>query len=83
MKEAVSPSDLLIVAAYYLEKYRRQESFELGELHEALKLLPAWECRETQTEIEMPIASGFLERLRDGRYTLTFKGQNYVRNGLA
>jgi hypothetical protein len=83
MKEAVSPCDILVVAAYYFEKYRRQESFKPSELQEALAALPAWECHEAETEIELPLTLGYLERLRDGRYTLTFKGQNYVRDGLA
>jgi hypothetical protein len=83
MKEAVSPCDILVVAAYYFEKYRRQESFKPSELQEALATLPAWECHEAETEIELPLTLGYLERLRDGRYTLTFKGQNYVRDGLA
>lgn len=82
MKEAVSPSDILVVAAYYFEKYRRQEAFKVSELQDALTTLPAWECHEADAEIELPVTLGLLERLHDGRYTLTFKGQNYVRDGL-
>lgn len=82
MKEAISPSDMLVVAAYYFEKYRRQEAFKVSELQEALVTLPAWECHEADAEIELPVTLGLLERLHDGRYTLTFKGQNYVRDGL-
>ncbi|MEB3196679.1 MAG: hypothetical protein VKP62_05690 [Candidatus Sericytochromatia bacterium] len=82
MKEAVSPSDLLVVGAYYLEKYHRQESFTAADLQKSLAQLPAWDCRQVDIELESVLTMGWLERLRDGHYTLTFKGQNYVRDGL-
>ncbi|MEB3330612.1 MAG: hypothetical protein VKQ33_15405 [Candidatus Sericytochromatia bacterium] len=83
MKQAVAPADLVVTAAYYLEKYGRLESFTKEELQGALAALPAWSCREVADELELPLTLGHIEQLRDGRLTLTFKGQNYVRNGLA
>jgi hypothetical protein len=83
MKQAVSPSDLVVVTAYYLEKYRRCESFTAADIQNALAELPTWSCREVSDELELPMTLGHIERLRDGRLTLTFKGQNYVRDGLA
>lgn len=83
MKQAVSPADLVVVAAYYLEKYGRLETFSPADLQAALAELPAWSCREAVDELELPMTLGHIEALRDGRLTLTFKGQNYVRDGLA
>jgi hypothetical protein len=83
LKQAVSPADLVVVTAYYLEKYGRRESFTAGDIQNALADLPAWACREVVEELELPLMLGHIERLRDGRLTLTFKGQNYVRDGLA
>jgi hypothetical protein len=44
--------------------------------------VPVWECRRAEDELEAVIAMGYVERLRDGRLTITYKGQNYVRDGL-
>ncbi|MEB3221222.1 MAG: hypothetical protein VKS61_05140 [Candidatus Sericytochromatia bacterium] len=82
MKQAVSPADLVVVTAYYLEKYRRLESFTTADIQAALAELPAWSCREAGEELELPMTLGHIEQLRDGRLSLTFKGQNYVRDGL-
>ena len=83
MKEAVSPVDLVTVAGYYMEKYRRQERYSPQELQAELDGLSAWDCHSVDEPFELAVTSGFFEQLRDGSYTLTYKGQNYVQNGLA
>ena len=82
LKQASVPRDLLLVGAYYLEKYMRKENFSPAELRAELDSLPAWECHHMDDQLELVVAQGFVDQLRDGRYTLTFKGQNYVRDGL-
>ena len=74
--------DLVAVAGYYMEKYRRQERFSPQELARELAELSAWACQSIEEPFELAVAQGYLERLRDGSYTMTYKGQNYVRNGL-
>ncbi|HEY9722173.1 MAG TPA: hypothetical protein V6D47_09170 [Oscillatoriaceae cyanobacterium] len=82
LKQARAPQDLMLVGAYYLEKYLRQESYSATELADSLGPLPGWECQSIDEPLELALTQGFLEKLRNGRYTLTFKGQNYVRDGL-
>ena len=82
MKQAEAAVDLVAVAGYYMEKYRRQERFSPEELAHELSALPAWAGREVAGPSEAAVAQGYMERLRDGSYTMTYKGQNYVRNGL-
>jgi hypothetical protein len=83
LKEATSPMDLVTVAGYYLEKYRRLERYTPDELARELAELAAWDCHTLDEPFELAVASGFFEQLRDGSYTLTYKGQTYVQNGLA
>jgi hypothetical protein len=83
MKQAHAPEDLVTVAGYYLEKYRQMEAFAPQDLQGLLAGLPAWECRTLDEPLELVLAKGFVERLRDGRLTMTYKGQNYVRDGLS
>lgn len=83
MKEATSPLDLVTVAAYYMEKYRRRERYTPDELQHELAELSDWGCATVDEPFELAVESGYLERLRDGQYTLTYKGQTYVQNGLS
>lgn len=83
MKNAVAPVDVVVVAAYYLDKYLQQDTFAAADLQALLAPLAAWECRQASDELEPVLAMGYVERLRDGRFTITYKGQNYVREGLA
>lgn len=83
LKEATSPVDLVTVAGYYMEKYRRQERYKREELLSELATLAGWGCQELDEPFELAVTSGYLEPLRDGSYTLTYKGQTYVRNGLS
>ena len=82
MKEARSPLDMLVVAAYYMEKYLRRDQYTPGDLQAQLAPLPAWECQDAGQAFETAVAHGYFDALRDERYTLTYKGQTYVRNGL-
>lgn len=83
MKSAVAPVDVLVTAAYYLEKYHQQSAYTPRELHDKLQTLDAWACQATDDVLPLALEMGYLEALRDNRYTLTFKGQNYVRDGLS
>lgn len=83
MKEATSPVDLVTVAGYYMEKYRRQERYKPEELQAELATLPEWACQTIDEPFELAVTGGYLEPLRDGWYTLTYKGQTYVQNGLS
>lgn len=82
MKQAVAPADIVVVAVYYLDKYLQKDTFVPADLQELLAPLEAWSCRQATDELEAVIAMGFVERLREGRFTITYKGQNYVRDGL-
>lgn len=82
MKGASAPPDLLVVAAYYMEKYMQRESFIAADLATELSALPTWECQQVDDVLETVLARGHLDPLRDGRYTLTYHGQGYVRDGL-
>lgn len=82
MKEAVDPADIVVVAIYYLDRYLQQDTFTPADLQALLAPLPQWACRVADDELEAVFARGHVERLRDGRLTITYKGQNYVREGL-
>lgn len=82
LKQATAPGDLLLVGAYYMEKYLRKDAYTPGELRTELETLPSWDCQNVDDQIELAVTQGYLDPLRDARYTLTFKGQNYVRDGL-
>ena len=83
MKDAIAPLDVLVVAAYYLEKYHQQTAYTQAELQAKLEGLKVWECRVVDDVMPLAVETGYLEPLRDDQYTLTFKGQNYVRDGLS
>lgn len=83
MKQAVDPADVVVVAIYYMDRYLQQDTFTAADLQALLAPLPLWACRQADVELEAVMARGHVERLRDGRLTITYKGQNYVREGLA
>jgi hypothetical protein len=83
MKSAVAPTDLVVVAGYYMEKYLQQETFTPDDLQTQLRELPAWECQVVDEVLPVTVMQGYIEELRDQRYTLTYKGQTYVRDGLS
>ena len=83
MKEAVEPADMVVVAVYYLDRYLQKDTFVPADLQDLLGPLPAWACRRAEDELEAVLARGHVEQLRDGRFTITYKGQNYVREGLS
>lgn len=83
MKEAKLPADVFIVGVYYLEKYQRRETFALDQLQALLAEVPAWDCQRAEDLVEEALVRGHVEKLRDGTYAITFKGQNYVREGLS
>lgn len=83
MKHAVAPTDLVVVAGYYMEKYMQQETFTPEDLQAQLRELPAWDCQVVDEVLPVTVMQGYIEELRDAHYTLTYKGQTYVRDGLA
>lgn len=83
MKQAADPADVVVVAVYYMDRYLQQDTFTAADLQALLAPLPVWECRRAEDELEAVMARGHVERLRDGRLTITYKGQNYVREGLS
>ncbi|MDB5098224.1 MAG: hypothetical protein JWM80_2645 [Cyanobacteria bacterium RYN_339] len=82
LKAAVAPTDLVVVAGYYMEKYMQQESYGPADLQAQLRELPAWDCQVVDEVLPVTILQGYMEELREQRYTLTYKGQTYVRDGL-
>jgi hypothetical protein len=83
MKAAVAPTDLVVVAGYYMEKYMQQESFSPDDLQTQLRELPAWDCQVVDEVLPVTVMQGYMEALNDQRFTLTYKGQTYVRDGLS
>lgn len=83
MKDAATPADVFIVGVYYLEKYQRRETFSLQLLQDLLAEVPAWDCQRTEDVVEEVQVRGHVEKLRDGTWCITYKGQNYVREGLS
>lgn len=82
LKSAKEPLELLIVAAYYMEKYGAREDYSRGELFAELSRLGPVLGSELDASLEAATARGYLERVRGDHYTLTFKGMAYVREGL-
>lgn len=83
LKSAVAPTDLVVVAGYYLEKYMQQETFTPADLQTLLSDVEAWSCQVVDEVLPITLARGYVEQLRGERYTLTYKGQTYVRDGLS
>jgi hypothetical protein len=82
-KQAVAPLDRVTVPGYYVEKYGRRDRFTAKELEEVLAELDDWGCASVDEPFELAVTTGYFEALRDGTYTLTYKGQTYVQNGLS
>jgi hypothetical protein len=81
LKEPGSPRDKLLTAAYYLERYEKRERYGLDQLR--LLWLEAYPCEPMDPEAwEGAIRDGYLERVADGQFTLTFSGESFVQNGL-
>lgn len=83
LKEAVAPSDLVVVAGYYMEKYMQQEAYTPAELQAELVAVPAWDCTDIAEFLPLAVLQGYLQEMPGERYQLTFKGQTYVRDGLS
>jgi hypothetical protein len=83
MKEATAATDLVVVAGYYMEKYMQQEAYSPAELQRHLREVPSWDCQVVDEVLPLTVLQGYMECLRDERYTLTYKGQSYVREGLS
>lgn len=82
MKHAKAPTDLVVVAAYYLEKYKQQDTFSPAALQAELLGVAGWECQVVDEVLPVVLLQGYLEALPGELYTLTYKGQTYVRDGL-
>ena len=82
MKSASAPTDLVVVAGYYMEKYMQQENYSPADLNAQLRDLPAWDCQVVDEVLPVTVLQGYMEKLRDQCFTLTYKGQAYVRDGL-
>lgn len=83
MKSATAPTDLVVVAGYFLEKYMQQEAYSSADLQAQLQSVPAWDCQGVDEVLPVIVMQGYMEELHDHRYTLTHKGQLYVRDGLS
>ncbi|GEM_PF-4512151 len=83
LKAAQAPEDILVTVAYYLEKYNRREHYQVLDLQRLLAQAPEAACLAIDTAVELALTKGHLEHLPDGSYTLTYRGQAYVREGLS
>ncbi len=72
--------DKVIVAAYYLEKYEKYDSFSENDLYKLLNV------ENVERYILINMEKGLLALSRDEskliKYTLTYSGEMYVREGL-
>ncbi|MEB3298493.1 MAG: hypothetical protein VKO21_03305 [Candidatus Sericytochromatia bacterium] len=81
LKEPDSPRDRLLTVAYYLERYEKRERYGLDQLR--MLWLEAYPCLSMDPEAwEDALRDGYLERVADGQFTLTFSGESFVQNGL-
>ena len=81
LKEPDSPRDRLLTLAYFLEKYDKLEQYGLDQLR--MLWIEAFPCESMDScSWEDAIRDGYLERVGDGRFTLTFSGESYVQSGL-
>ncbi|HEY9900127.1 MAG TPA: hypothetical protein V6D00_13180 [Pantanalinema sp.] len=82
LKDPTSDRDRLLVLAYYQEKYADQQAYPVAVLAEAWAL--AWpELPWDEGVWKEAVEGGFLQWQEDGRLTLSFAGDQYVRDGLA
>jgi hypothetical protein len=82
LKDPETDRDRLLVLAYFQEKYQSRGHYTVPELRgyweEAWPALP-WDDDVWKEALE----AGFLQWQDGGQLTLSFAGQNYVRDGLA
>lgn len=80
LKEPESNEDKVMVAAYFLEKYEKQSSFNESDVYKLLLI------ESGEKYILLNVDKGYLiEYDKSGdinNYTLTYNGENYVREGL-
>ena len=82
LKEPREEIDRLLCLAYYHEKYGEHVHYSVDELRGLWQ--EAWPERPLDAIVwKEAIERGFMQWLEEGRLTLSYSGQNYVRNGLA
>lgn len=82
LKEPESDRDRLLVLAYYQEKYESRGHYTLPELQTLWEA--AWPGLPWDEGVwKEALEQGFLQWQDGGQLTLSFAGQNYVRDGLA
>ncbi|MBO9540067.1 hypothetical protein J7643_05670 [bacterium] len=82
LKQPSSDRDRLLVLAYYQEKYADLQAYPIADLAAAWTL--AWpELPWDEACWKEAVEGGFLQWQEDGRLTLSFAGDQYVRDGLA
>lgn len=82
LKNPSDDRDRLLVLAYYQEKYEEVQAYAVALLAEAWAA--AWPAHPWDEEVwKQAVEGGFLQWQEDGRLTLSFAGDQYVRDGLA
>lgn len=83
LKRAQSPQDLVLATAYYHERYLGLERYTPGQLNEALGRVPEWDCSDAAEQLELAALRGWVQPLDEGRWTLTYQGQDHVHHDMA
>lgn len=82
LKNPAGDRDRLLVLAYYQEKYEERQAYPVAAL--ATAWAAAWPDRQWDEGVwKEAVEGGFLQWQEDGRLTLSFAGDQYVRDGLA
>ncbi|MEK7434884.1 MAG: hypothetical protein AABZ74_17250 [Cyanobacteriota bacterium] len=80
LKNPETNMDKVVVAAYYLERYEKYQSFTEIDLYKILNI------EDITTYVNKSIHSGFIEKIANcepiEKYTLTYSGEIYVKDGL-
>lgn len=80
LKEPENDTDKVLVAAYYLEKYEKYDSFSEMDLYRILNV------SNIENQLLINMENGYLSFLNKknslNMYTLTYSGEMYVREGL-
>ena len=80
LKNPETNMDKVVVAAYYLERYEKYQSFTEIDLYRILNI------EDITTYVNKSIHSGFIEKIANcepiEKYTLTYSGEIYVKDGL-
>lgn len=82
MKAPQTPMGILLVLAYYQEKYRQQSCYGLDELAEWWREVRSSAPFDPELA-QRAVDEGYLEWETPNALTLTFTGQTHVRDGLA